>query len=250
MTQRKAAGGGFTLIELLVALAIATILITGIVQLAVAAGGSYRLQQNLGALQENARFAFGLIEQESGQAGFDPEPWRSETVMGAISGESVDALNPGSDRIAFRRWSDRNCFNNDNPVTDGSGHAEFFLLESSFTVTTSGSLALTCRYGPDPGNLTTQINGLGLVQHVSALQALYAEDSDLDGDADRWVNAGDWLDEANVTGLRVALLLGSPDRVTNETGGDVQVLDETVPAPADGRLRRVFSATMAIRGRN
>ncbi|MFT5371352.1 MAG: prepilin-type N-terminal cleavage/methylation domain-containing protein, partial [Lysobacterales bacterium] len=53
---------GFTLIELMIGLSIAAVFTTAIVQLVIAASSSYQLQQSLGALQENARFAINTMQ--------------------------------------------------------------------------------------------------------------------------------------------------------------------------------------------
>lgn len=241
---------GFTLVELLVALAITTILVTGVVQLALAATGGYRLQQDLSAMQENARFALQMITREAEAAGFRPQPWLEEGRAVAISPDAVEHLNASSDQVAFTRRSRRNCFANDNPVTDASGAPRHDLLETAFRVTASGSLSQTCRYGPDRAGLVTQINRLGLVQNVEALQALYAEDTDGDGNADHWVRAGAWTSESQVLGLEVAVLIASPTPFGAPAHGAVSVLDETVATPDDGRLRRVYTTAMAIKGRS
>jgi type II secretory pathway component PulJ len=236
--------------ELLVSLAISAILIAGVIQLALATTASYRLQQSLAAMQENARFALQMIGREAEHAGYHPEPWTEEDRVTAVSPESTEQLTAISDRITFTRRSNRNCFANENPVTDESGLPLHYLLESSFRVTDSGSLSQTCKYGPNPANLTTQLNGLGLVQNVEALQALYAEDTDNDGNADRWVKAGTWLSEIGVVGIKLAVLLASPGEFDADATGNIDVLDETIATPNDGRLRRTFTAAMAIKGRN
>ena len=238
---------GFTLIELVIGLGIASFLITAIAQLVIAASASYQLQQNLGALQENARFALSTIQREIEAAGSQQQPWKARADWAIDSTEGVSAV---SDKLRFRRWSDRNCYDNFNMALDEKGNSEFYLRETSFVVTRSDNLAQTCRYGPDSGQLTTQINNLGLVQNAEALQALYAEDTDSDGNADRWVAAGQWLDEANILAVRLAVLLASPDPVSHPQGGSIKVLDTIIKPSNDGRIRRGFESTFTIRGRS
>ncbi len=240
---------GFTLMELMVAMALAAILITAISRIVQASSSSYQLQQNLGAMQESARFAFSTMKREIAAAGFQPAPWSAATEFKAIGDLSLDALSASSDRVSVRRWSDRNCFGNSNPLLDETGAARFFLMESSFSASASGNLALTCRYGPDAGQLTTQINNLGLVKNAEAFQALYAEDSDADGNADRWVRAGQWNDKARVMAIRLAILIASPEPVTPVAAGLKAVLDINIDTPADGRIRRVYESTIMLEGR-
>jgi hypothetical protein len=78
---------------------------------------------------------------------------------------------------------------------------------------------------------------------------LYAEDSNLDGKADRWVKAGDWLGEANVLAIRLALLLTTPDPAGIAGSESFEILGQVFKQPDDGRMRRVFESTFSIRGR-
>jgi prepilin-type N-terminal cleavage/methylation domain-containing protein len=240
---------GFTLVELLIALVLAAGITTGTVRLVSAASASYRAQQNLGALQENARFAFEALRREVAQAGFRPEPWNPAYALTAVASESADAYRPRSDLLVLQRWSRRNCFENANPINDADGPPAYHLLENAFHVTAAGALSQRCRYGPDATRLTTQINGLGLVNDVSGMQLLFAEDGDQDGNADRWVRAGAWQAEAGVLGTRIGLLLATPEAMHAPPQPAIPVLDETLDAPPDGRLYRFFETTVALAGR-
>jgi prepilin-type N-terminal cleavage/methylation domain-containing protein len=240
---------GFTLLELLIAVLLVSLIIAGSAQLAQATSRGFRLQQNLAALQENARFGLQMIQREVSQAGFRPAPWQSETAIAAVAG-SLDDISDRGDRLVVRRWSVRNCFGNANPVTDPAGRPRYFLRITAFEITAAGQLSMNCEYGPDAGSLTRQINGLGLVEHAVALQLLFAEDSDADRLADRWVKAGHWTDETGVLALQLAILLASPDRIAHRpANGPLQMLGDPVKAPEDGRLYRVFQASERLRGR-
>jgi type IV pilus assembly protein PilW len=245
----RASSHGFTLFELVISMALGATLVTGITQLTLAVGASYRLQQNLGAVQENARFAFETIGREIEGAGFVNEPWLSDAKPGAIGDRSVDAFTSSGDRVSVKRLTDQNCFENRNTALDENGAAAFYLRESTFSINSGDSLALTCRYGPDASGMITQINNLGLVEDAAAFQVLYGEDSDNDDDADRWVPAGSWLDETNIRSVRLGLLLASPDTLVKSPEASEYILGERVNIPADGRLYRVFETTFAIQGR-
>lgn len=240
---------GFSLAELLVALTLASLLTLGAVQLAQAVGNGYRLQQNLAALQENARFALQMMAREAEPAGYRHRPWRADLDIPALAAGTADNSSAAGDVVGFQRWSQRNCHDNQNPVTDVLGRPRYYLRVTGFRVSASGNLALTCRYGPDAGALVTQLNGLGLVEGVDSLQALYAEDTDGDGSADRWVRAGGWAAESGILGVRVGLLLGSPHGMAEASPHTSAVLDEIVRVSADRKLHRLFTAAWAIRGR-
>lgn len=248
MSARRRVQAGFTLLELLIAMVLIALIMAGAVQLAQAASHSFRLQRNLAALQENAHFALQMIRREVSQAGFRPAPWLPDAAIDAVRG-SADAVSGRGDRLVVRRWSDRNCHENPNPVTDGDGRARFYLRVTAFEVTPAAQLSMACHYGPDAGSLTRQINGLGLVENVVALQVVFAEDSDADGSADRWVKAGQWAEEQAILGARLGVLLASPDRVAPGEPGALQVLDEFIETPGDGHLYRAFHTSERLRGR-
>jgi len=61
---------GFTLIELMIAMLISIFLLAGVIQMFAASKQTYRLQDGLARLQENARFSLDLIAGEIRLAGF------------------------------------------------------------------------------------------------------------------------------------------------------------------------------------
>ena len=242
---------GMTLIEVLIALALGCFLVLGLVQIVSAASLASLMQRNQAEILDRARFAIGALGRNVRQAGYRPEPWNSAYSSEALGEGSLDgASTAAGDRLELRGWSDRNCFDNRNPDLDGTGRPRFYLRESQFELTAEGSLAHTCRYGPAPGNLTTQIARQGLVPGVEAFEVLYGEDTDADGNIDRWLRAGQWANAGSVLGLRVGLLLASDDAVAEPVTATFDVFGTPLPAPADGRLRRLFDFALAIRGRN
>ena len=63
---------GFTLIELMIAIAVSVILLNGVLQLFQSSKQSYRVADNLGRMQENARYALDVLAQDIRQVGFLP----------------------------------------------------------------------------------------------------------------------------------------------------------------------------------
>jgi hypothetical protein len=170
-------------------------------------------------------------------------------VFQALTGDSLDGGTDAVDQLGLQRWSRRNCYGNENPVKDAGGQAAFYLIQTRFIVNNANNLAMTCRYGSDPANLQTQINNFGLIEGVESMQVLYAEDRDGDEIADGWVKAQKWLQEGNILGVKVALLLSSQQPFEQALSTQITLLDESINTPADGHLRRVRSMTTAIRGR-
>jgi len=242
-------GRGFTLIELLVALALAALLLAGLVQIAAAASASTRLQRNQARLQENARFATDALSRSIQRTGFNPRPWDALFPALGIADSTKESASAAGDRLVVLDWSDRNCFENRNPVEDDDGRPRFYVRELAFDVNTANALTRQCRYGPAPDDLTTQIRRQGFINGVERLELKYATDADQDGNIDSWEDAGEWADSASVLGIRVGLLLSSPDAVVEPSASSHRVLDATVSRPGDGKLRKVTTLTAASKGR-
>ena len=241
---------GLTLVELLVAMLLTAILLAGLVQLVMAAGSASRLQDNKAALQDRVRHVTRLLASAISQAGFTPEPWNAAYADLAVGAGSTDRASATGDRLVLVGWSDLNCFGNRNPETDSDGRPLFYIRESSFDLNGSGNFTLTCRYGPSTGELVTQIRRQGLVQGVESFQCLFGEDSDDDGDVDRWARAGQWADERRLLGVRVGLLLAVPGPTGTGQPEAFEVLDTSHAARADGKLREVVELSLSIRSRN
>ena len=241
---------GFTLIELMIGMLLSSILLSGVVALLGGSVSTYRLQLNQSQLEESARYARDVLITHITQAGFQPEPWQPQTGFTALTDENVDGGSSASDQLGLQRWSQTNCYGNDNPVQDVDGQAAFYLLQARFSINNSNNLALTCRYGADHSQLTTQVNNLGLIEGVESMQVLYAEDRNGDNQADGWVKARAWADERNIRAIKLALLLSTEQAFEQAVSRQITLLDETITAPADGHLRRVKSLTSAIRGRS
>lgn len=239
---------GFSLIELLIAVALSGGLALGLVMLAAAATASYRLQNSAAGLQDSARFALTTLSGAVRNAGHHPEPWTLPSPFPALTPETSDGAGLAPDRLGLQWWSRRNCFSRDNPALDGDGQPRWYLRQETFRRSSTGNLARTCRYGPDAVSLTTEINNQGLVEGLEALEFRYAEDRDGDGDAERWVRAGEWTDENRVIAIRIALVLAGTEAVGAEPVR-LDVLGATPRLRSDARLRRTFTATIGIRGR-
>lgn len=85
-----------------------------------------------------------------------------------------------------------------------------------------------------------------LVEGVENMQILYGEDLDGDNIANRYVTA-DNANMANVTSVRVSLLLRSTDNVTSAP--QTYTYEGTDITATDRRIRRVFTTTIKLRNR-
>ena len=150
----------------------------------------------------------------------------------------------------MRAWSDRNCFDNPNPAADGAGLPRFYLRESTFELSPDANLTHSCKYGPTANQFVNQLQRQGLVQNAEAFEIRYAEDTNDDGRADRWVGGGEWEAESHVMAVQLALLLSSHENVVETKARNYELLDQVVTSPEDGKLRRVLTYTQALRGRS
>jgi len=241
---------GLTLLELLLTLALTAVVVLGLVQIVASTSAAGSLQRNQAQILDHARFAFETVARAIRQAGYRPEPWSADYDPESIAAQTLDAASANGDRLAVRSWSDLNCFDNRNPDLDGESQPRFYLRETIFDLTRSKHLARECRYGPNASELVTQVPRQGLVPGVESFQLQYGEDSDQDGNIERWVRAGQWSDPRRVLGVRIGLLLASEDAVAEPQARAIEVLDVVTARPADGRLRRLFEFTVAIRGRS
>ena len=240
---------GFTLMEVMIGMLLSTILISGVIALLSGSTSAYRLLLSQGQLEESGRFARDVLVSHISQAGFQPEPWLDLPGFSALTDESRDSGTSMADQLGLQRWSRSNCYGNDNPVKDVDGQPAFYLLQSRFSVNDTNNLTITCRYGADASQLSTQINNFGLVEDVENMQVLYAEDRDDDDIADGWVKAQAWARESNIRAIKVAVLMSTDHPFDEAAATQFTLLDESVTTTADGHLRRVKSLTSAIRGR-
>ncbi len=240
---------GFTLIEVLIAVLLSAFLIAAVVQLLSSSTHAYRLQLSQSQLAESARYARGVLVSHINQAGYRPEPWMMQSELHAVTTDSANGSTRAGDQLGLQRWSRMNCYGNVNPVRGSRGQAAFHLLKVSFRVNKSSNLSMTCRYGPEPSRLRTQINNFGLVEGIESMQILYAENQLVDGSGDNWVTAQAWQTENAVRAIRIALLLATKASFNQGATGQITLLDQTLDGSADGRLRKVVSFTAAIRGR-
>jgi len=241
--QKQAAG--FTLLELMLAMTLGALVLTVMLQLVLSLNRALQVQQSLGLLQSQARYAERQLADRASSAGFQATPWlfaALDTVAGSTE------AGEGS-RLVLRQWSSKNCLGNDNPVVNGTGAPEYFIRVSEWRLTPDNRLVETCFYGPAGSPGTRQLNASTRVEHVEGFRVQFAEDLDGDQQTDHWVAAGAWLNESNLLGLRFGLLFASPVPTGAPDPGTVQLLGTTIPVPDDGRLRLSVVRTVAFEGR-
>lgn len=246
---RSRHAAGLSLLELMVALSLTAVLLLALVQAVSAGVSTTRLQDNQAALQDRLRFTSELLSRTVSEAGFTPEPWSAGSSLPALGTGTDDGVSAHSDRLVVQGRSDRNCFDSLNPDLDADGHPRFYIRQTAFDLNGSKYLTRTCRYGPSPTGLVTQVRRQGLVAGVESFQLLFGEDSTLDGEVDRWVPAGHWLSERAVLGVRAGLLLSGDDAVAAASSRTLSILGQPHRIAPDGKLRETLDVSIALRGR-
>jgi len=230
---------GLSLIELMVALTIGLILMLGVGQIFLSNKASYNIQNGLGQLQENARFALNIMSQDIGMAGYDP----------VEDGTTVDAFNAAN-------TLENQSANADLGFTVAAGTASD-TVEINYTSATdcngnaSGGTA-TNRYYLNNTDLMCLGNGSAtaevIAEGIENMQILYGEDTDNTGIANHYVSASNVTDWTTIKTVRIALLASTIEAVGALDDNTYSLLNTPPLGPMDdNQLRRIFSQTTLIR---
>ena len=226
-----------TLIEIMIALLIGAFLLGGVLQIFIGSKQSNRMQEGLSRLQENGRFAMDFLSRDIRMAG----SW------GCHSGTSPDIDIAGENN---------NAVNGDN-IDNGTDKITLkgaFTLTPTDTCSVAASSANSCDSNGDgvgdaicstdaSSTITYKINNSvlqkdtdGVVEGIENMQILYGEDTaDADTAPNYYVSSDNVVDMANVVSIRI--------RLTART------LENNLTTTGDGRLRRTFNSTIAVRNR-
>lgn len=117
MTMRTAPPGtrhaqrGFTLVELMIAMLLGLILSAGVIQIFISSKQSYRMQDGLARMQENARFSMDFLTREIRMAGFtgcyNDGPGSIENILNDQTnyGWNINNLLQGHEATTSSSWS-------------------------------------------------------------------------------------------------------------------------------------------------
>ena len=257
---------GFSLVEVMTAITLSLVLIAGVVQMYISGKESYRLQYELGRMQENQRLALEYLQRDLHRAGFfindDPTNPNLNHIEKFFTGNDADGLvstrdggngaaaNNGyaSDVMTVRFESNRDCLGNDITVTDGGGVPIYAVAD--------GNIYVLNQYYIEDGNLMCRGNvdadGKVLISGVSSMQILYGEDTDppvagVVPTANRYVKA----EQANlnrVVSVRISLLFSSENSIKPQvTTHAFQLLDGPSFNLTDNKRHQVVTTTIQLR---
>ncbi len=263
---------GMTLVELMVALFISLAVVGGILTFASSSKSSYTMQNELGRLQENARFALDTLSRNIGSAGYrvtQPVPPNAgilafDPFTPAIP-LPLENVDPHSDplmglTVATGRASDRITISKESvtgATTDCLGQNvlpadvgtiitnTYFIDDLGPGGVPDGQFDLYCL---GSGNAAAQV----LVEAVDNMQILYGEDRDNDDIADLYVNANNVTNWQRIMSVRIALLMSTvtPLRTGEMETETYALLNTRTMGPfaiGENRIRRIFTRTILVR---
>jgi type IV pilus assembly protein PilW len=271
---------GMSLIELMVAMVIGLIILAGLSQIFVSGRTAYTLQERVGDLQENGRFAIGFLDRSLRMAGYPQASATITAFQSVITPATCDNCGEnGTDVVSICYMATQASFDCTGTAVAQNDPPRQVVRETYFIQRgADGVSRLMCRARPLPVNLTDTANPCGqdagtlqtqpLVDGIENLQVLYGIDTDTDPEAagagfpNQYVKASGVTDWEEVVAVRVALLASTIGDIAQDESGTSDLktftlLDETKVAIVDGPGNKlpkvrggVFSATVEVRNRS
>ena len=203
---------GMTLVELLISITLGLIITAALLSLFINSRQSYRVNENMSRLQENARFAMSFLSRDLRMADYRT-CITGDRLDNAVAGQNDTGLN-GSDTVTIL-WQSNAC---------GAASA---IVTTIYSIQTgpSGSPALF-----------RSIDGVSqeLVEGIENLQILYGEDTDNDNVPNYYVNAASITDMKQAISVKFTLIARTL---------------ETNIATDGGRITRDFTSAITLRNR-
>jgi type IV pilus assembly protein PilW len=156
---------GLTLIELMIALVIGLLLLAGTISMFISNKRVYKEQESMGRLQENARFALGLIVHDIRMAGYtgcaDDDPTKTTNHVNGASGTNLlDFSNAIEGSDSASKWQPSNSTDVTSSMVPGTDGISIRFLEDTglkvlppYMVTTSSALHVNVNNGLYQGEM-------------------------------------------------------------------------------------------------
>jgi len=274
MTWSRNKFKGFTLIELMVSVTLGLVLMIAIVSIFSGIRAGQLIQNGLTNVQEDGRIAIYLITKEVRNAGYRKPVW-NEVQYGyfPITTGSVEGASGANDTLQLMYQDDSNCRGVLNTNIDPeTGEPQMGYKQMTFAVNDNENLVWSCDYGLTPANLVAGYTSQDVIAGVESFQILYGIDTDFPPDfsVNSWTTADaidprssiclqsqvmcenqGLLDEI-ATGvpiaIKIGLLVASARNVdTQNDTSAFNVLNVTVAAKNDKKMRKAFEATVNMR---
>ena len=242
---------GLTLIEIMIALLIGVFLLGGIIQIFIGSKQTYRMQENLSRLQENGRFAMYSLDHDIRMTGYwGCHSGTNTDITGADNNTGVTGIiDEGTDSITLLGAfvlapTTESCGSSANATnscctTDPSLTANICPVANLANCFTAPSSTISYKIN----NAVLQQGSNGLVEGIENMQILYGEDTDMncatgtsvDYVPNYYVAANLVVNMCRVVSIRITLT--------------ARTLDGNLTPVGDGRIRRDFTSTIAVRNR-
>lgn len=265
----KSRASGFTLLELLISVALGSLVAAAAVQLFVTNASGFSLMRGLSDVQDNGSFALDFINRDVRQAGLRPAGVADgfvPVVMAAAdmpgagaalqTGDSVTAIGIGdSDRLVIQRLAPVDTFDCEGNAVDAGDYvvSRYFLRADDASGSAS---ALACDGGSHNGVAANGLgdNGVVLLTSVENMQVQLGVGNA--GVPVRYLTAAEYnalaAPRPRIITVRIGVMVGSLESTGAQIADsrDMRVLDEDIAGaaiPRDGRIRRVFVTSVALR---
>jgi type IV pilus assembly protein PilW len=258
---------GFTMIELMVSLALGMLVAAAATQLLVTNAVSFTAQRGITDVQDNGRFAMDFISRDIRPAGLKPAntydnqypPIVVDTSQmpgasaGVLTMNAVPSTGLGaSDQLLVQRLTFVDTVDCEGNVVEANRYvvSRYFLRADPAT---NADSALACDGGFHDESVLSNVGDAGVVLlgGVENMQVLLGVGNA--GYPERFYRPDEYallaLPRPRVIAVRVGALVVSADRTQQVAAlPDLNVLDELVEdLPNDGRIRRVFVTSIALR---
>ncbi len=216
---------GFSLTELLIASVLGLLLLGGVIQLFIGSKQTYVMQNELGNVQTDGRFALMFIERLA-----ENTAWR-DNLENTVPDSAVFGIKGAAyDEVSFTLYSMENSFD-----CNGTNIVNKDIVNRVYV---NGS-TLLCQGN---GGAAAQ----PIIENVEAFKVLFGLDSNKDGLVNRYVTADSLTNEdfRKVLSVKIALLIATEEDANTEAiEQDFDLLGYQVNVN-DKKLRRMFSKTI------
>lgn len=252
---------GLSLVELMIAMVLGLLITAAVVQLFLTNRQTYSLQQGVASVQEQGRFAVDFLSQEMMSAGYGNQGRAFALDANVGGGRGTDGSLHDTVRILFKIPSDNsvNIPDCSGGVLNQSSSEGFVAVATpwkAYSVNTdaNGVAVLMCSDSDGSNN--------PVLDNVEAFQVLYGVSDSADSTIPSQYRTATQVradgSAARVVSIRLGLLIASNDVAVSERSAArvlSQVLDQSITNGSDanqvdfndGRLRRLFVSTVALR---
>ncbi|HUK06202.1 MAG TPA: PilW family protein, partial [Burkholderiales bacterium] len=211
---------GLSLIELMIAMTLGMILALAIGQIFLSSRFTSTSTNENARMQENARFALGLLERELRMAGYlgNGSTGTFSGTVPVIAVTDGTGLNSSDEiKVSFYGSDSTTVGTADNTIFNCIGEAAALnqaVVDRFYIATGSnGEPSLFCDSVQPANNAVTTTTEL--INGVESMQFLLGEDTNSDTAADRYLGPADpALNISNAVGVKISLLLRSSANVT------------------------------------